>query len=315
MSRLRLSATACALFFAACSFPEHDFIPASEFEKLKDGGATGGSGGFGGFGGVGATGGVGAIGGGAGAGATGGAGGTGAAGGTGGAGGKGGSGGTGATGGVGGNGGTGGKGGTGGTGGTGATGGSSGGAGGSTAGGTGGTGGAGGTGGSTGGTGGSTCANVVVNEVATEGPAGATDEFVELYNGGTCAQSLSTWSLKYSSASGTSTQNLWSGAAADSIPAGGYFVIAGAAFAGAKNGSISSGGLAQAGGGVAVFDGTTKKDGVAWGTAAPTHPFLETTAIAAPSSSQSAARSPNGKDTNVNATDFKLGARSPGASN
>ena len=66
---------------------------------------------------------------------------------------------------------------------------------------------------------------------------------------------------------------------------------------------------------MALCDGTTKKEGVASATAASNHPFLETTVIAAPATPQSAARSPNGKDTNVNATDFKLGARSPGASN
>ena len=44
-----------AAVFAACSFPDHEFIPADEFEKLKDAsagfGGTGASGGFGGTGG------------------------------------------------------------------------------------------------------------------------------------------------------------------------------------------------------------------------------------------------------------------------
>jgi hypothetical protein len=109
------------------------------------------------------------------------------------------------------------------------------------------------------------------------------------FNSGTCAQSLSGWTLKYSSASGVTIQSLWAGAVTDSIPAGGYFSIGGGAFTGTKNGTISSGGLAQAGGGVALFDGNTKKDGVAWGTAASSHPFLETTAIVAPTAAQSAA--------------------------
>ncbi|MBE7484962.1 MAG: lamin tail domain-containing protein [Polyangiaceae bacterium] len=319
------------LVVAACSFPEHDFIPADEFEKLKDGGQQGGggAGGFGGFGGTGATGAMGGTAGGGGA--SGGGGGSGGTGGTGGS--SGGSGGAqggtgGATGGTGGaTGGTGGA--TGGTGGaTGGTGGATGGAGGATGGSggatggsggaTGGTGGAtGGTGGATGGTGGTggaTCASVVINEVSPDGTTGS-DELVELHNKGTCAAALSGWTLKYSSASGSTPANVWVGGAADSIAAGAYFVLGGDMFTGTKNGTLT-GGLAAAGGGVGLFEGTTKKDSMAYGGAATTHPFLEgATPVANIPKSQSAARKPNGTDTNVNSADFAIGARTPGAAN
>ena len=72
-----------------------------------------------------------------------------------------------------------------------------------------------------------------------------------------------------------------------------------------------TGGLAAAGGGVGVFDGPTLKDAVAYGSASSTHPFIEGTIPA----NQSAARSPNGKDTNNNATDFKIAVRTAGAAN
>ena len=333
--------------FAACSFPEHEFIPPDDFERLKNGstggsGLTGGTGGFGNFGGVDA--------GSGGTGLTGGSGGTGGA-----------SGGTdagsgGATGGSGGA--TGGTGGgtascagrcgqsgpvpgsnpacyrdsscvgfanccsdygalcgTGGTGGaTGGTGGATGGTGGAT----GGTGGAtGGTGGASGGTGGgSGCGTVLINEVASTGPAGGFDEYVELHNYGTCTASLTGWVLKYSSSSGASQDDKWTGGATDSLGPGGYFVIAGANFPGTKNASLSGAGLGDDGG-VGLFDTkATKIDSVAYGSVQLTHPFIETTAFPdSPTSTKSASRSPNATDTNDNSKDFARVNRSPGAAN
>jgi hypothetical protein len=155
---------------------------------------------------------------------------------------------------------------------------------------------------------------VVINEVSPDGASGS-DEFVELHNSGTCVQSLSGWTLKYSSASGSTPATLWSAAASDSIPAGGYFVLGGSGFGGTKHGAMT-GGLAAAGGGVGVFDGPTLKDAVAYGSASSTHPFIEgTTPTPTIPANQSAARSPNGKDTNNNATDFKIAVRTAGAAN
>jgi hypothetical protein len=312
---------AFATAVVACSFPEHDFIPADEFEKLKNdagskggsfGGGVGGLGGSGGFGGTSAGGGTGGVTGGGSGGLSGGTGGTTGGGGAGGTGETDGGGGTDAS--AGGTGGT-----TGGTGGTtGGTGGTTGGTGGTTGGtgGTGGTtGGTGGTTGGTGGTGGTACHKVVINEITPDG-AVASDEYVELFNGGTCAATLAGWTLKYSSAAGTTIQTNWTGAATDSIAAGAYFIIGGTGYTGTKNGTITNG-FASTGGGVAIFDQTAaKQDSMAYGSAVTTHPFAEGGTVAATiPKSQSAGRSPNGTDTNVTATDFKIQARSPAAAN
>ena len=350
---------AVLLALVKCSFPEHDFIPAGDFDKLKhDASAQGGSGGVGGTGGIcsqggvgdcggggpggtgatGGTGGTGATGGTGGTGATGGTGGTGATGGTGGTGATGGTGGTGATGGTGGTGATGGTGGTGATGGTGGTGatggtggtGATGGTGGTGAtGGTGGTGATGGTGGTgaTGGTGGTggvdagpPCYRVVVNEISVDGAVGA-DEFVELYNAGTCSVSLIGWVLKYGAASGSNPLTCWTGSlndagVGDSIAAGGFFVIGGTAFTGGANGTVVCSGFAATGGGVAIFDSLGgRQDSMAYGSAVSTHPFVEGTVASTIPKNQSASRSPDGTDTDNNSVDFKITARTPGASN
>lgn len=317
-SRLWQVAFGCALGCAVsyCGFPEHDFIPASEFEKLKDGSAA--SGGFGGgFGASGGLGGSGAVGGsvtggggeaGTSVGGEGGTTGGGGLAGSGGAAGQGGvqGGGGGAPGGGGTTGGGGAQGGGGTTGGGGAQG------GGGTTGGGGSTGGGGAPGG--GGTGGTTCYDIVINEVSTEGVS-ASDDFVELYNKGTCAASLTSWTLKYSSSSGATTPTYWTGMATDSLPAGGYWVLGGAGFTGAKNGPMSQS-LSATAGGVAIFAlGGVKLDSVAYGGVAATHPFKEGSAAAAPPANQSVERTPNGNDTNDNSKDFKVAPRSPGAAN
>ncbi|MFO0569766.1 MAG: lamin tail domain-containing protein [Polyangiaceae bacterium] len=182
---------------------------------------------------------------------------------------------------------------------------------------TGGTGGAtGGTGGATGGTGGTggtPCATIVINEVSVDGASGG-DEFVELYNKGTCSAALSGYTLKYAAASATTGSNVWTAAVTDTLAAGGYFVIGGGSYTGAKNGSLVNG-LAAAGGGVALYSGTNKLDGMAYGSALATHPYVEGTPTPTIPSNQSAARKPNGTDTNSNSADFKIGARSAGAAN
>lgn len=160
---------------------------------------------------------------------------------------------------------------------------------------------------------------IVVNEVQTRGAA-AGDEFVEIYNAGTCAVNLNGWTLRYLSAGSTSGTGsaFWTGTAAQTIAVGQYAVIrSGAAAAPPASAldlglSASSLGLADSGG-VGLFNGTTRVDSVAYqqsgGTmVAATHPFLEGTMPAATPATGGAAvataRVPNGGDTNVNSTDF-----------
>ncbi len=297
----RTARRACVLGAAAfvavagCSFPDHQFLPVDQFNRLKDGGATGGSAGVGGSitggsGGVAGSGGVGGI----------------DAGGSGGVAGSGGASGSGGTAGSAGNAGTGGSGGTAGAGGV------DGGAG---------TGGTAGSGGSTGGSGGSdagTCTGpVVINEVATDGSNGS-DEFVELYNKSNCTVDLLGWRLDYTSASGL-TKNMWTGKSGDSLLADGYFVLAGLGFTGNADFQWGSGyGLAKGGGGVALYDptGASPVDSMAWETVPSSHVDIEGTACANIPTLKSASRIPNGQDTNDNSVDFTVGTqRTPGAKN
>ena len=275
--------------FAGCSFPDHQFLPIDQFNQLKDGGASGGSAGVGGTGGSGGLAGSGGIGG-VDAGGSGGVAGTG---GTSGAGGTGGSGGTSGVGGVDG----------GGTGGT------------SGAGGTAGTAGTGGTAGSDAGT---CTGHVVINEVSTDGTSGS-DEFVELYNASSCAVDLAGWRLDYTSSSGSTTKTNWTGVSGDSLPVGGYFVVAGLGFGGTADYVWGSGfGLAKGGAGVALYDpaGASPIDSMAWQSISGTHPDIEGTACANIPSGKSASRTPNGKDTDDNSADFVVGApRTPGKPN
>jgi hypothetical protein len=182
--------------------------------------------------------------------------------------------------------------------------------------------------------GGDACAlQLLVNEVQADGPQGPSDEFVELRNGAPCGGSLESWGLRYSSASGSSPYQLWTGQAGDSIgPKGptGYVILGGYAFqvpdGGALVGRISTdlnGTLSKNGGGVGLFapDGTLV-DGVAYETiTTQTHPFIEPADAGSgggapnPPSGKSIARTPDGLSSNVNATDFQIATPTPGFAN
>ena len=94
---------------------------------------------------------------------------------------------------------------------------------------------------------------------------------------------------------------------------GSFYVFGGSAYAGGHPADQSfTAGLAAAGGGVALRDGDgSVVDSVGWGTA--TNAFVEGTPTAAPATTAapgtSAARLPNGHDTNDNSADF--GAATP----
>jgi hypothetical protein len=107
------------------------------------------------------------------------------------------------------------------------------------------TGGAGPGGGGPGGGGQGPCAlgHLVISEVRTRGTGGASDEFVELYNGTNAAVTLdATWVLEgRSTDSGTYTKR-WAGKG-DAIPAWGHFLITGSSYAQspAKDDGLASG--------------------------------------------------------------------------
>ncbi len=156
-----------------------------------------------------------------------------------------------------------------------------------------------------------------VNEVSTSGPGGATDEYVELYN--PCANSvaLSGARVAYRSASGTTDTSPLVVFTTQSIAAHGYVLIANTGYGGTadvKPFATGATGLADAGGGIALEDASsTRVDSLGWGTA--TNAFVETAPVGAPGATKSAARTPNGTDTNNNVDDFKLATRTPGAAN
>jgi Lamin Tail Domain/Collagen triple helix repeat (20 copies) len=165
-----------------------------------------------------------------------------------------------------------------------------------------------------GGGGGGGSATLVVNEFVTGVTGAASDEFVEIANVGTAAADVSGFKLVYRSASGTSDVSLATIPSGTTIPAGGYYLFGGSAYAGtpAPDQSFSTG-IAATGGGLGLrnADGTLV-DSVGYGSAT-TNAFVEGTPTAAPATTAapgtSAARLPNGHDTNANSADF--GAATP----
>jgi hypothetical protein len=153
-------------------------------------------------------------------------------------------------------------------------------------------------------------AAVVVNEVQTGGAA-ASDEWVELYN--PCANPVNMNGAKVTYRSATNTASADTNTIANltqTISAGGYLLIANSGYTGGATPDVTpfvGTGLAAAGGAVGLRDAAGKLvDSVGWGTA--NNPFVEAAAVTAPAASSSAARMPNGNDTNHNNSDFKVTA-------
>ena len=172
-----------------------------------------------------------------------------------------------------------------------------------------------------------------INEVQADGVQGPSDEFVELRNGATCGGTLQNWTLRYSSAGGSSPSQLWIGQVGDSIgPAGpnGYVILGGMAFQAPDGGNLIgristdlNGSLSKSGGGVGLFSPSLALvDGVAYETlTTQTHPFIRPADAGSaggapnPPSGKSIARTPDGHDTGTNATDFQIATPTPGFSN
>ncbi|HVH42896.1 MAG TPA: lamin tail domain-containing protein [Labilithrix sp.] len=167
---------------------------------------------------------------------------------------------------------------------------------------------------SEGGGGGSGCTGkVFVNELQSEGASGA--EFVELFNPNDCAVALDGWKLDYRSKDNGGNTPLYTFAAKDSIPAGGFFVLGSAGFTGSKDATFTMGGLGNSGGQVGLIDAQDKLiDAVGYmtGTAGP---YTEGKPAPNPSSG-SIGRKTDGLDTDDNSADFAVtDSPSPGASN
>ena len=157
-----------------------------------------------------------------------------------------------------------------------------------------------------------------VNEVQHTGSAGGTDEFVEIQNNGACEVALDGWQLMYAATGGTTTQSLFTFSMTDRLAPGAQMIIAGSGHQpSAVLRRIAAGRGISMPAGVAIVDRTMRRvDSVAFGMVASTHPYLEPEGGAPapnPGTAQSIARAPSGRDTNVNATDFIVGAPTPGA--
>lgn len=166
---------------------------------------------------------------------------------------------------------------------------------------------------------------ILINELQTTGIGGvANDEFVELYNAGTCEVVLEGWLLVYRSQAGVNPVNIYNAfTAMDRLAPGAYMVLAGDAFMPMEPSlrRLRSG-IARDNGGVAIVSpSAVRVDSVGWGTVAMDHPFVEPMIVpvipaAAAPSGAALARLPNASDTNSNATDFRVTMTpTPGASN
>ncbi len=83
--------------------------------------------------------------------------------------------------------------------------------------------------------------HVVISELAAQGPGGAADEFVELYNPTSAAVLIAGWKLQYRSASGTAYNSGVTFPAGASIPSHGYYLIAGTAMVGTVAADLNAG--------------------------------------------------------------------------
>lgn len=165
-----------------------------------------------------------------------------------------------------------------------------------------------------GGGGGGGTAAIRVNEFMTGTTGSAGNEFVEVANVGTADADVGGFRLVYRSATGTSDVALATIPAGTTIVAGGYYLFGGSGYSGAPAADQSfSFGLAATGGGLGLRDASgTLLDSVGYGTGT-TNTFVEGSPAAAPPATAapgtSAARLPNGHDTDDNSVDF--GAATP----
>ena len=169
-------------------------------------------------------------------------------------------------------------------------------------------------------------AQVVINEVYGGGGnslAPFQNDFVELYNTSGSAVPMNSWSIQYTSSTGTSWNNqklIFSG----TIPGNGYFLIqlAGGATGSPLPGADATGtfNMSATAGKIVLCNNSTSVSAVVnptdanivdkVGYGSGTNGF-ETAAAPAPSNTTSIQRTPIGTDNNNNSTDFTTGSPSP----
>lgn len=164
-------------------------------------------------------------------------------------------------------------------------------------------------------------AGLVVNEFSTGVTGALGNEFVEIANAGDAAADVGGFKLVYRSASGTSDVTLATIPAGTTIPAGGFYLLGGKAYAGSHAPDQSfSFGLSSAGGGIGLrATAGALIDSVGYGDETA-NALVEGSPSAAPpltdAPGSSAGRNGASADTNGNAADFGITTtRTPGASN
>ncbi len=75
--------------------------------------------------------------------------------------------------------------------------------------------------------------DLVISEFAAEGPGGAGDEFVELFNGGPTPVDVSGWKLQYRSSAGASYEARLTLPAGATVPARGFYLVGSSGYSGA----------------------------------------------------------------------------------
>src|SRR5947207_2954129 len=159
-------------------------------------------------------------------------------------------------------------------------------------------------------TGGGGSAVLRLNEFMTGTTGSAADEFVEIVNVGTAAADLSGYRLVYRSASGTSDVGLATIPSGTTLPAGGFYLFGGSAYAGSPPPDQRfSTGLASTGGGLALRDASgTIVDSLGYGNAV--NAFVRGAPAPAPPAAappgNSDVRLPDGHDTGNNSADFTV---------
>lgn len=169
------------------------------------------------------------------------------------------------------------------------------------------------------------CGTVLINEVQAGGSGSGTTasarEFVELYNAGDCTVSLAGHTLVYRAATENTADNsaFVTFRSNDSIASGDYFWAAHASFGGSPDiqftQTTTSGTLGGGGGKIALRDGSGNiVDSMGWGSA--TGSFVSGQSAPAPGNGSSVGRSPNGRDTGNDSSDFTVaGTPTPGQPN
>jgi hypothetical protein len=111
---------------------------------------------------------------------------------------------------------------------------------------------------------------LVISEVATGGPSGGLDEFVEIYNRADYPIDISGLEIEYQSSAGTSWSNRTTFPAGSTIGAHGLYLAGGSSYSRSTSldpGSSWSSGMNRLGGHVRIANGATELDRFGWGTA------------------------------------------------